>query len=47
LSTRWFGDDVRWDPHPECINIPGMPMAAMERGQPVTQDDIFPVVWHD
>lgn len=45
LSTRWFGDDVRWDPRPECINIPGMPMAAMERGRPVTQDEIFPVVW--
>ena len=47
VSTRWFGEDIRWDPRPECINIPGMPMADMERGQPLTQDDIFPVVWHD
>ena len=45
VSTRWFGDDVRWDPRPECINIPGMPMADMQRGQPVAEDDIFPVVW--
>lgn len=45
FSTRWFGDDIRWDPRPECINIPGMPRAAMERGQPVTRDDIFPIVW--
>ena len=47
FSTRWFGEDVRWDPRPECINIPGVPMAAMETGQPVTQDDVLPVIWHD
>lgn len=45
LSTRWFGNDIRWDPRPECINIPGMPRADMVDGQPVTQDDIFPMVW--
>ena len=47
VSTRWFGDDVRWDPRPECINIPGTPQDRMPRGQPVNQDDIFPVVWRD
>ena len=47
VSTRWFGDDVRWDPRPECINLPGTPLDEMHRGQPVTQDDIFPVVWRD
>jgi ectoine hydroxylase-related dioxygenase (phytanoyl-CoA dioxygenase family) len=47
VSTRWFGDDVRWDPRPECINIPGVPMDTMRRGQPVTQDDILPIVWRD
>ncbi len=47
LSTRWFGDAVRWDPRPECINIPGMPLSTMQSGQPVTQDDIFPLVWCD
>ena len=47
VSTRWFGDDVRWDPRPECINIPGIPMDKMERGQPVTQDDILPIIWRD
>ncbi len=47
VSTRWFGDDIRWDPRPECINIPGMPMDAMEPGHPVTRDDIFPVVWRE
>lgn len=45
LSTRWFGDDIRWNPLPECINIPGMPRSAMEPRQPITRDDIFPIVW--
>lgn len=47
LSTRWFGDDVRWAPRPECVNVPGMPLSAMQRGEPVMQDDVFPVVWSD
>ena len=47
VSTRWFGDDVRWDPHPECINVPGVPMDDMQTGRPVTQDDVLPVVWRD
>ncbi len=45
ISLRWFGDDVIWDPRPECVNIPGLPLDHMKSGQPVTEDDIFPVVW--
>jgi ectoine hydroxylase-related dioxygenase (phytanoyl-CoA dioxygenase family) len=45
LSTRWFGDDVTWDPQPECINIPGMPRQAMRRGDPPSDEEVFPVVW--
>jgi ectoine hydroxylase-related dioxygenase (phytanoyl-CoA dioxygenase family) len=45
LSTRWFGDDVTWDPRPECINVPGMPRSAMRRGERPTRDDVFPIVW--
>lgn len=45
LSTRWFGDDVTWDPRPECINIPGMPRSAMRPGEPPSDDHVFPVVW--
>ena len=45
LSTRWFGDDVTWDPRPECINIPGIPRHAMRRGEHPVQDDVLPVVW--
>lgn len=45
VSLRWFGDDVVWDPRPECVNIPGLPLDQMKRGDPVTEDNIFPVVW--
>jgi ectoine hydroxylase-related dioxygenase (phytanoyl-CoA dioxygenase family) len=45
LSTRWFGTDVVWDPRPECLNIPGMPFERMVRGRPVSDDEIFPIVW--
>lgn len=44
-STRWFGNDVRWDPRPECVNIPGMPMNEMERGTVVDRDEVFPLVY--
>ena len=45
-STRWFGDDVRWDPKPECVNTPGLALTSMVKGRPVTQDDAFPLL-HD
>lgn len=45
FSTRWFGEDVVWDPRPECINTPGMPLEKMVPGQPVADDYIFPIVW--
>ncbi len=45
ISMRWFGDDVVWDPRPESVNIPGLPLDQMKRGHPVTEDAIFPVVW--
>jgi ectoine hydroxylase-related dioxygenase (phytanoyl-CoA dioxygenase family) len=45
LSTRWFGDAVVWDPRPECINSPGMPLHRMTPGAPIENDEIFPVVW--
>jgi ectoine hydroxylase-related dioxygenase (phytanoyl-CoA dioxygenase family) len=46
FSTRWFGDDVVWNPRPECLNIPGMPFERMVRGQPASNDEVFPVVWN-
>lgn len=47
ISLRWFGDDVVWDPRPESVNIPGLPLDQMTPGQPVKEDDIFPVVWQN
>lgn len=45
LSTRWFGDDLLWDPRPECINSPGMPLHRMKPGHPIDNDTVFPIVW--
>ncbi len=44
-STRWFGDDVRWDPRPECVNTPGMPLHRMVKGEHVREDDAFPLLY--
>ena len=45
LSTRWIGSDITWDPRPECVNIPGLPMSQMERGKRPDDETIFPTVW--
>lgn len=45
LSTRWFGDEVTWDPRPECINVPGMPRSRMQPGGRPDDDEVFPLVW--
>lgn len=45
-STRWFGDDVRWDPKPECVNTPGLPLKKMEKGSSVVEDEAFPLLWN-
>jgi len=47
LSTRWFGDNVVWDPRPECINTPGISLDNMVKGKPVNDDALFPVLWRD
>jgi ectoine hydroxylase-related dioxygenase (phytanoyl-CoA dioxygenase family) len=49
LSTRWIGDDIRWDPRPETVNTPGLPHGEMVRGarpgDRPGEDELFPVVW--
>lgn len=45
LTTRWFGDDVMWDPRPECVNTPGLPFEDMVPGAHPDDDDLFPVAW--
>lgn len=44
-STRWFGDDVRWDPRPECVNTPGVAMERMIKGEPITQNEALPLLY--
>ncbi len=45
LSTRWFGDDVTWNPRPGDVNVPGLPHASMKVGEAPDDDGLFPVVW--
>lgn len=45
LSTRWFGDDIRFEPKPECLNTPGMPLDRMTPGAEPVDNTLFPLVW--
>lgn len=44
LSTRWFGDDVTWDPRPECMNLPGISFGEMFKGAK-PQGLLIPLAW--
>jgi len=44
LTTRWFGDDIRWDPRPECVEIPHFPQTQMTATKP-PNERFFPLVW--
>jgi len=46
VSTRWFGDDIRWNPRPESINHPGYSFDEMVKGEK-PEGPLFPVVWRD
>jgi ectoine hydroxylase-related dioxygenase (phytanoyl-CoA dioxygenase family) len=44
-ATWWYGDDVVWDPRPECEDpAPGVDTSTMRRGGRPAGDAI-PVVW--
>jgi hypothetical protein len=45
LTTRWFGDDIVWDPRPEAVNSPGMPLSSMVPGAQPSDDAVFPLIW--
>ncbi len=45
LSTRWFGDDVVWNPRPGDVNVPGLPHHRMRVGEAPDDDSLFPIVW--
>lgn len=44
LSTRWFGDDITWNPRPESINIPGISFDEMVKGTR-PKGPLFPLIW--
>lgn len=46
ISTRVFGDDVRWDPRPECLNIAGVCFDEMVPGER-PGGTLFPALWDD
>lgn len=45
LSTRWLGDDVVWDPHPGADPTVTQEHVAVQPGEPVHDDRVFPLVW--
>lgn len=45
LSTRWVGPDITWHPREECVNIPGLPIDKMPKGERPQDDDLFPLIW--
>ncbi len=43
-SLRMFGDDIRWAPRPDCLNIAGVSFDEMIEGQK-PQGSHFPLLW--
>ena len=46
LSARVFGDDIRWAPRPDCVNIAGVSFDEMIPGEP-PQGPLFPLIWSE
>jgi ectoine hydroxylase-related dioxygenase (phytanoyl-CoA dioxygenase family) len=44
LSVRVFGDDIRWKPRPDCLNIAGVSFDEMVAGES-PGGPLFPVLW--
>lgn len=46
ISTRVFGDDIRWDPRPDCLNISGVSFDELIPGEKPS-GPCFPLLWSD
>jgi len=46
VSIRMLGDDVRWDPRPECVNMAGISFDEMIPGEK-PQGIMVPLVWSE
>lgn len=44
MSVRIFGDDIRWDPRPDCLNIAGVSFDEMIPGE-APGGLLFPLLW--
>jgi ectoine hydroxylase-related dioxygenase (phytanoyl-CoA dioxygenase family) len=46
VSVRMFGDDIRWAPRPDCVNLAGVSFDEMIEGEP-PQGPLFPLLWSE
>ncbi len=46
ISVRPLGDDIRWDPRPECVNMAGISFDEMLPGQK-PQGRMVPLIWSE
>ncbi len=46
ISTRVFGDDIRWQPRPDCVNLAGVSLDEMIPGE-APQGPLFPVIYNE
>ena len=46
ISIRVFGDDIRWQPRPDCVNLAGVSFDEMIEGE-VPGGDLFPLLWSE
>ena len=46
ISQRVFGDDIRWAPRPDCLNIAGVSFDEMLDGEK-PEGDLFPLLWSE
>lgn len=44
ITSRWFGDDIRWQPRPECVEIPFFEQSRMTPGERPLEPE-FPLIW--
>jgi ectoine hydroxylase-related dioxygenase (phytanoyl-CoA dioxygenase family) len=46
VSVRIFGDDIRWDPRPDCVNLAGISFDEMVAGER-PMGPLCPLVWSE
>ena len=46
LSVRIFGDDIRWCPRPDCVNLAGVSFDEMVDDEP-PKGPLMPLLWSE